>query len=215
MIHHVRAGLLLTFGLLGACTFGRLDGLTGGDPDAGAPEDAGAPTLLDAADAQVTIADAGPTTTTIFSADFESGERCTGGSYNSTLSTTDQKPHGGALGCRVCIASTSIATYSYSFELEGQPVPIGARFHAKVWFRRPTSGATSDSVSFALRSVTRDPFTEVETSSAFADAKADWSLAEVDLTVTKPAEALNFYLSQNSGTGYCFVLDDLEITRLQ
>lgn len=210
----MRLVLAIPIGFLGACTFGRLDGLTGGNPDAGAPEDAGSPTVLDAADARVTPVEAGPTTTTIFSADFESGERCTGGSYNSTLSTTDQKPHGGALGCRVCIASTSIATYSYSMELEGQPVVVGASYHAKVWFRRPTSGATSDSVAFALRTVTRDPFTEIETKAAFAEAKADWTMIEVELPVTKPAEALNFYLSQNSGTDYCFVLDDLEITRL-
>lgn len=214
MLQHVRVGVFLSVVLLGACTFGRLDGLTGGDPDAGTPEDAGV--AVDAAEAAPPpVGVDAATSTTILAETFEADGACAGGSFNSTLSRTDQKPHGGKFSCRACVASTAIDTFSYSYDLPTAEAVVGARYHAKVWFRTPTTGASATSVSFALRSFRRDPYVQVEADVVFADIKADWSSVEADLTLTKPAEGLDFFLSQTSGTGFCFVLDDLEITRLR
>lgn len=210
----MRIALAIAVGFLGACTFGRLDGLTGGDPDAGKAEDAAV--AIDGAEAappQIGVDAA--ISTTILAETFEADGACAGASFNSTISRTDQKPHGGKFGCRACIASTAIDTYSYSYDLPTAEPAVGARYHAKVWFRRPTTGASATSVSFALRSFRRDPYTQVESDVVFVDIGSDWSSAEVDLTLTKPAEGIDFFLSQGSGADFCFVLDDLEITRLR
>lgn len=213
MLRDVRVGLYLSVVVLGACTFGRLDGLTGGEPDAGGPQDAGAPP--DAAEAAAPPVVDAATRTTILSETFEADGTCQGGSFNSTISRTDQKPHGGKMGCRVCMASTTYDSYSYSYPLPTAEATVGARYHAKVWFRTPTSGASATSVSFALRSIRRDPYTEVENAVSAVDLTGDWTSTELDFTLTRPAEGVDFYLSQSSGAGFCFVLDDLEITRLR
>ena len=202
--------------VLGGCTLGRLDGLTGGSgievPDAGVVEAGVDSSVKVDAGSAPDGGDAGPGVL-LFSDSFADAQTCIDTSFNSTLSTSSNGRTDGS-ACKVCGHSAGPGSFSYSTDVAGAVATVGAHYHATAWYRNPVAGATASSVSFALRSIVSTPtFGEIEVASKSGTIGSDWRRIDVDLVLTKPAQGVDVFLAAPYGPGVCFVFDDLQVTR--
>lgn len=219
----MRLAFAIAIGFLGACTFGRLEGLTGGDPaiDSG---DADIPTLApdppgdrdaSSTDTPDAASEAATTTTTLLLESFEDdrGGSCQGTGYGSAYLPQRSRAHTGETACMVCQMGSDTSSFSYYALVPNAVVEAGTRYRAKAWLKIQQTGFPSGDTTVALRSTLQNG-TAVETaSSGNARLTGDWRPLEVDFTPTKAADLLDVYVAQTSGAGFCFVVDDIEVTR--
>lgn len=222
----MRIALAIAIGFLGACTFGRLDGLTGGASEVADAGDGGGftpnpPGDLDAASTgqpdAATDAEGGTPRVTLLTESFE-GDRagsCQGTGFNSAYLPQRTRAHTGSAACMICSMGTDQTTYSYFTPVVGAVVQPGTRYHGTIWLRAQQAGFGPVDMSFALRTTLRSTSETVEIALGYTQLTAEWRALDVDLPVTKTADLLDIFVAQSSGTGFCFVIDDLEVTRLQ
>ena len=175
--------------------------------------DAAADSDASPTDASTDAGDASGASVTLLSYSFDDVTTCNDGSFNSALSET-ANGRTDANACKVCGLSASSDSFSYSVDVPGAAAVVGAHYHATAWYRNPSSGATAMSVAFALRSLIRQPFDQVEVAPSFAQIGADWRRIDADLVLTKPADLVDVYISETYAAGVCFIFDDLVITRV-
>lgn len=210
-------GSIVALVLLGGCTLGRLDGLTGGagtnTGDASVVVEAGVEASAGPSDASAEAGDAAPVPVTLLSYSFDDLTTCNDTSFNSTLAESmNGRTDGHA--CKVCGQNASADSFSYSIEVPGAVAAVGARYHVTAWYRNPAAGATAMNVAIAVRSFFRQPYNQVEVSPTFGTTGADWRRIDAELVLTKPADAVDVYIGESYGAGVCFVFDDLVVTRL-
>lgn len=143
------------------------------------------------------------------------GGSCQGSGFNSAYLPQRTRPHSGAAACMVCSMGMDQTTYSYFTAIPGAVVQPGTRYHGTVWLKAQQTVFGAADMSFALRTTLRSTGETVEIKLGYARLTADWQPLDVDLAVTKPADLLDIFVAQESGMGFCFVVDDLVVARTQ
>ncbi|WP_146647647.1 hypothetical protein [Labilithrix luteola] len=142
--------------------------------------------------------------------DFEEGS-CAPWSGKATLS--DAPGHAGLHACKVC-SDTFAAIAIDDQKSAGAPV-VGATYHLELWAKQATYNPAYNALPLSTTLATTDGPKTVESKSDTSSSLTanSWSKITLSLDVTKPAESLSVQLAASPPFGFCFLFDDVSVTR--
>ncbi len=165
------------------------------------------------ADALAERADAGPNLHPVGT--FEDGCGLPWDAFQGTLSKSDSA-HSGTASCRVCARPSAAAGSNFTADdnRAAGPAQANAGYRAVAWVRTDGTGASTP-VSLLLRTATPYAILEAKETPPLA-VDAEWRRLDVTLAVTQPGGALNvvIYSQQRVGPTPCFLIDDIEVQKI-
>lgn len=134
--------------------------------------------------------------------------------FMATVEVSDAAAHEQSRSCMVC--ATEMTGFFTADDLGVADAPPGSTFRAEAWVHAAPGRPAPTATILVLRSVTYNPFTEVEKVDAFGPAPSTtWTRVAVDLPITKTAAKINVVVGGPAAANACFLLDDVRLTRVR